>query len=139
MTTQEYEEMFDRLAKEPCPHQLNYYGIPFERTEKSLFSGQDFKKFFDGYVHNDILGAVHWSVVKYAEDNGAMRKKNGSWAILAEPSGDNLKWKWPKFSELEKAMKEVREAKFKRGFYGATEKMFENKKPGPKLDIPGTM
>jgi hypothetical protein len=124
MTTQEYEDMFERIAKEPCPHQLSYYGIPFERTERSLFSESDFKKFFDGYVHNDILGAVHWSVVKYAEDNGAMSKKRGVWEILAEPSGDALKWRWPKFSELEMAIKEVRDEKFRRGFYGATDKIF---------------
>lgn len=122
----EFEEMCMRLEKEPCPHQLSYYGVPFTRPIKSMFTEEQFNKFFKDYVLNDLLGAVHWSVVKHGEDEGAMRKSGGSWQMIGEETGDSkMRWKWPKFCNLEECIKGMRDSRWRRGYYGATDGMFK--------------
>jgi len=56
------------------PKELSFYGNPFLNQEK-----------FNGYVANDILGGVHWSIIHYCLKNQIIGKsKAGNWFVVAE-------------------------------------------------------
>jgi len=43
-----------------------------------------------------------------------------------EETGDSkMRWKWPKFCNLEECIKGMRDSRWRRGYYGATDGMFK--------------
>ena len=77
LTNEEIQEFGQRLenwklsAVMDCP--LEYYGRPLNDQMK-----------FNGFVINEIIGGVHWSVVDYAQKNNCIGKKNNGWFVVAE-------------------------------------------------------
>ena len=58
----------------------------------SEFYGHPLEK-YEGLVVNELLGAVHWTVVHYALKENIIRRKDGPttyWSVVAEVSGKNL-------------------------------------------------
>jgi len=53
---------------------LDYFGVPLRNQDK-----------FPGFINNQILGGVHWSVVNYCLENKIIGKNRfGSWFVAAE-------------------------------------------------------
>lgn len=60
---------------------LDYYGFPLEQEK------------FPGVVLNDILGGVHWTLVRWAMDSKIISRKGEktvSWGIVASGFGNTL-------------------------------------------------
>lgn len=69
----------DLKANASLVNLLDYYGYPIKNQEK-----------FPGCVNNEILGAVHWSLVQWALDEKIISRRENmgvNWAILASISG----------------------------------------------------
>ncbi len=78
-------ELTDDEIKE-FERELGNYQLTAEIENPLEFYGQPFDQFkFNGYVINDILGGVHWSVVDYCLKNKIIgRHRDGSWFVVAE-------------------------------------------------------
>lgn len=67
-------ELEDYKQSATLDKDLSFYGYPIKDQEQ-----------FNGYVCNDILGGVHWSVIDYCRKNKILgRYKDGRWFIMAE-------------------------------------------------------
>lgn len=80
-TIRQFEVMLDQLKIEtPQLKSIEYYGHPFKNER------------YIGWVTNELLGGVHWTIVEYALKNNLIaRLKSGAWAVVAfgvEPEYD---------------------------------------------------
>jgi hypothetical protein len=90
----DFGKFLKSLESAMCPRSMDYYGYPLDQEK------------FPGYVLNELLNGVHWSVVDYAEKEKAIRNTKGRWAIVSQEIGWSEKChailrEWPKFSDLE--------------------------------------
>ena len=72
----EFSEFCFQIRKRPLDRKLEYYGYPLSQDK------------FPGYVINEIMGGVHFSLVRQAQDEGMITiNDNGRWAIVGIEEG----------------------------------------------------
>ncbi len=68
----EFERELEGYESQHLTNELRFYGEPLNEEK------------FPGVVMNEILGGVHWSVVAYALEKGAIGKGPKGWFVNAE-------------------------------------------------------
>jgi hypothetical protein len=94
------------LEKRPLAHPLSFYGSPLPDQQK-----------FPGIVMNELLGGVHWTLVRWAIENNVIRRREGAgvrWAIVGHGSGENLDMS--AYHELKRKLEGLLELRGRRSF-----------------------
>lgn len=106
-TVREFEVWLEELKGKYQPvNPIEFYGHPLKDQSK-----------YPGIVLNELLGGVHWTLVRWALDNQVISRRDGqhvSWAIVSHGGGDRIDT--APYNELKRKMDGLTELKSRRRY-----------------------